>query len=136
MSIQKLTLLTSISQIKHQNVSWMIILIAFGQTPTGSLFRSYTETTPLENGGHTVWMDYRLKIPKFARKHWCNGFYEVAFPLLYINYPLGKRGPHSLNGLQAKNPAFCAEPLRQGVLFGPFSIIAHFHTNTPHIPRC
>ena len=52
-----------------------------------SLFNYYTQITPLENGGHTVWMDYKQRIPKFARNHWGNGFYEVAFPLLHTKSP-------------------------------------------------
>ena len=34
-----------------------------------SLFHYYTQITPLENGGHTVWMDYKQKILKFAQNH-------------------------------------------------------------------
>ena len=33
-----------------------------------SLFHYYTQITPLENGGHTVWMDYMQKIPKICTK--------------------------------------------------------------------
>ena len=66
------------------------------------LFHFYTQITPLENGGHTVCMDYKQIIPKFVWNHWGNGFYNVHFPLLHTNHPLGKRGPHSFNGLQAK----------------------------------
>ena len=80
---------------------------------------------PLENGGHIVWVDYKQKVPKFARNHQGNGFYEVLLPLLHTKYPLGKRGPYSLNGLQAKKFKICTKPLRQWVLWGPFSIIIH-----------
>ena len=55
-------------------------------------------------------------------------FYEVAFPLLHTNHTLGKRGPHSLNRLQAKNSEICTKPLKQWVLWGPFSIITHKST--------
>ena len=44
------------------------------------LFHHYTQITPLENGGHTVLIDYKQKIPKYARNPWGNGFYEVLFP--------------------------------------------------------
>ena len=64
----------------------------------------------LENGGHTFWMDYKRKKPKFAWNHWGNGYYDVAFPLLYTNHPLGKRGPHSLNRLQAINSKISMKP--------------------------
>ena len=60
-----------------------------------------------------------------TRNHWGNGFYEVPFPLLHTNQHLGKRGPHSLNGLSAKISKICTRPLRQWVLWGPFSIITH-----------
>ena len=79
----------------------------------------------MENWGHTVWMNYRHKTLKFARKHWGNGLYEFAFQLLHTNHTLGKRGPHSLNGLQAKSPEICTKPPRQWVLWGPSSIITH-----------
>ena len=75
-----------------------------------SLFHYYTQITPLENGGHTLWMDYKQIIPKFAQNHWGNGFYEVPFPLLHTNHHLGKQGPHSLNGLQATNSEICTKP--------------------------
>ena len=61
-------------------------------------------------------MDYKQKIPKFAQDHWGKGIYEVAFPLLHTNQPLEKRGPHSLNGLQAKETKICTKPLRQRIL--------------------
>ena len=31
-----------------------------------ALFHYYTQITPLENGGHTIWMDYKQQIPKYA----------------------------------------------------------------------
>ena len=40
---------------------------------------------PLENGGHTVCMDYKQKVPKFAR-------HEVLLQLFHTKYPLGKGG--------------------------------------------
>ena len=57
--------------------------------------------------------------------HWGNVFYKVPFPLLHTNYPLGKRGSHSLNGIQTKNSEICTKPLRQWVSWGPFSIITY-----------
>ena len=90
-----------------------------------SLFHYYTQITPLENGGHAVWMDYKQKVPKFARNHRGNGFYEVLLPLLPTKYPLGNRGPYSLNELQAKKIKIFTKQLRQWVLWGPFSIIIH-----------
>ena len=50
-----------------------------------SIFHYYTQITPLENGDHTIWMDYRQKIPNFSQNHWGNVFYNVHFPLLHIN---------------------------------------------------
>ena len=48
-----------------------------------SLFHYYTQITPLENGDHTVWMDYKEKIPKFEWKHQGTGFYgKVHFPAI------------------------------------------------------
>ena len=35
-----------------------------------SFFHYYTQITPLENGGQTVWIDYKQQIPKFAWHHW------------------------------------------------------------------
>ena len=64
-----------------------------------SLYHYYTQINPLENWGHTVWIDYKQKNPKFAQNLWGNGFYEVPFPLLHTNHHLGKRGAHSLYGL-------------------------------------
>ena len=84
-----------------------------------SFFHYYTQITPLENTKHTVWMDYKQKIPKFARNDSGNGFYEVT------NQLLGKWGPHSLNGLLAKKIEICTKTLRKWVLIGPYSIITH-----------
>ena len=101
----------------------------FSQNHWGNVFYNVNfplvHTNQLENRGHTVWMDYKEKIPKFAWNHWCNGFYDVHFPLLHTNHPLGKRGPHSLNRLQAKKSEICMKPLSQSVLWGRFSISTH-----------
>ena len=89
-----------------------------------SFFHYYTEITPLENWGHTVWMDYKQQIPKFPWNHWGNGFYESAFPLLNTKHPLGKRGPHSLNGFQPKNSGIFTKPQRQGFMRSLFHYYA------------
>ena len=97
-----------------------------GQFPLPPKPGNFTpKSPPFENEGYTVWTDYKQKIPKFARNHRGNGFYEVLLPLLHTNHPLGKRGLYSLNGLQAKNSKICTKPLRQWVLWGPFSIVIH-----------
>ena len=70
-------------------------------------------------------MDYKHKILKFARNHRGNGFYEVAFPLLHTNQPLGKRGPHSLNGLQAKYLKFARNHRGNGFYDVASPIVTH-----------
>ena len=57
-----------------------------------SIFHYYTQITHLENGGHTVWMDYKQKIPEFARNHWGNWFYEVFFSIITHKSPPWKIG--------------------------------------------
>ena len=42
-----------------------------------------------------------------------------------VDQPLGKRGLHSLNGLQGKNTEICKRPPRQWFLCGFFSNISH-----------
>ena len=106
---------------KFQNLNVITVSMGFMR----SLFHYYTQITPLESEDHTVWMDFKQQNLKFAQNHWSNGFYEVPFPLLHTNHPLGKRGPHSLNRLQASNSEICMKPLRQWVLGGRFSIITH-----------
>ena len=113
------------------------------------LFHYYTQITPLENGGHTVFIKLQAKnsvictkplrqlvfwgpisiisiwrtkfsiISKFEdlwyfatqferitsykiQKLIGNWFYEVVFPLLYTNHPLGKRGPRSFYQITSK----------------------------------
>ena len=109
---------------------YVIILYLFngkkGNSPPPSKPGNFTpKSPPFENEGYTVWMDYKQKIPKFARNHRGNGFYEVLLLLLHTNHPLGKRGLCSLNGLQAKNSKIWTKPLRQWVLWGPSSIVIH-----------
>ena len=93
-----------------------------------SLFHYYTKINTLENGDHTVWMDYKQQFSNFARNQWGNGFYEVPSLLLHTNDPLGKRGPHSLNRLQAKNPKFARNHGGNGFYEVPSSLL---HTNHP-----
>ena len=90
-----------------------------------SFFHLYRQIITMENEGYTVWMNDKQKIQKFARKNWPNGFYEVLFPFIQTNHPLENWGPHSVNGLQAKNSENCTKTLRQWVLWSPFSIITH-----------
>ena len=67
-----------------------------------SLFLYFTQITPLKNGDNTLCIDYKEEFSKFATNHWVKGFYENLFQLFHTNHPLGKRRPHSLNGLQRK----------------------------------
>ena len=76
-----------------------------------------------QNGGHTVWMDKKKQ--KSAWKHQDNGFYDVPFPLLHTNHPLGKREPYSLNELHAKKFRSLRKNTKTMGLRGWFSIIKH-----------
>ena len=53
------------------------------------------------------------------------GFMRSLFHYYTQITPLEKWGPHSLNGLEAKNSEICKKTLRQWVLEGPFSIITY-----------
>ena len=97
-----------ITSNKFRNLNVIIVSMGF----MSSLLHYYIQITPLQSEGYTVWMDYMQQILKIAQNHWGNGFYEVPFPLLHTNLLFGKWGPHSLNGLQAKNFELCTKPLR------------------------
>ena len=78
-------------------------------------FHYFTQITPLENGDHTLCIEYNQEFSKFARNHWANGFYGVPLHLFHTNHPLGKREPHNLHWLQTELE-ISTNPLRQRVL--------------------